>query len=80
MFSIETISRKKWQIYRQKRSNMNGYTHEAFLRCRIIQDFTYEKTNSDKFGFSLKEMMDGFMKAIIYNDFFWPIVGSFLGY
>lgn len=74
MFSIETISRKKWQIYRQKRSNMNGYTHEAFSGVRIIQDFTYEKTNSDKFGFSLKEMMDGFMKAIIYNDFFWPIV------
>lgn len=74
MFSIETISRKKWQIYRQKRSNMNGYTHEAFSGVRIIQDFTYEKTSSDKFKFSLKEMLDGFMKAIIFNDFFWPIV------
>lgn len=74
MFSIETISRKKWQIYRQKRSNMNGYTHEAFSGVRIIQDFTYEKTSSAKFKFSLKEMLDGFMKAIIFNDFFWPIV------
>ncbi|WP_291583901.1 ABC transporter ATP-binding protein [Clostridium sp. UBA6640] len=74
MFSIETISRKKWQIYRQKRSNMNGYTHEAFSGVRIIQDFTYEKTSSDKFKSSLKEMLDGFMKAIIFNDFFWPIV------
>ncbi|WP_454052758.1 ABC transporter ATP-binding protein [Clostridium sp. Marseille-Q7071] len=74
MFSIETISRKKWQAYRQKRSNMNGYTHEAFSGVRIIQDFTYEKTSSDKFKFSLKEMLDGFMKAIVFNDFFWPIV------
>lgn len=74
MFSIETISRKKWQIYRQKRSNMNGYTHEAFSGVRIIQNFTYEKSSSDKFKFSLKEMLDGFMKAIIFNDFFWPIV------
>lgn len=74
MFSIETISRKKWQIYRQKRSNMNGYTHEAFSGVRIIQDFTYEKTSSAKFKFSLKEMLDGFMKAVMFNDFFWPIV------
>lgn len=74
MFSIETISRKKWQIYRQKRSNMSGFTHEAFSGVRIIQNFTYEKSSSDKFKFSLKEMLDGFMKAIIFNDFFWPIV------
>ncbi len=74
MFSIETISRKKWQVYRQKRSNMNGYTHEAFSGVRIIQDFTYEKTSSAKFKFSLKEMLDGFMKAVMFNDFFWPIV------
>lgn len=74
MFSIEIIARRKWQAYRQKRSNMNGYTHEAFSGIRIIQDFTYEKTSSSKFKFSLKEMLDGFIKAVMFNDFFWPIV------
>ncbi|WP_461614237.1 ABC transporter ATP-binding protein [Clostridium sp. Marseille-QA1073] len=74
MFSIEIIARRKWQAYRQKRSNMNGYTHEAFSGIRIIQDFTYEKTSSAKFKFSLKEMLNGFMKAVMFNDFFWPIV------
>ncbi len=42
LFSIEIFSRKRWQIYRSKRSNLNAYTHEDFSGIRIVQSFASE--------------------------------------
>jgi ATP-binding cassette, subfamily B, multidrug efflux pump len=74
LFGLEVFIRAKWQTYRQKRSNLNGFTHEAFSGVRIIQNFTHEKETSNNFKDSVKDLMGSFIKAIIYNDFFWPIV------
>ena len=41
MFCIEIYSRRRWEVYRNKRSNLNGFTHEDFsgikksLICRL---------------------------------------------
>ncbi len=74
LFSVETFSRKKWQLYRQKRSNMNAYTHEDFSGIRVIEAFGEEKRSSNNFSTFVNEMMDGFLKAVKLNDTFWPIV------
>ena len=74
MFAIEGVSRKRWQVYRQKRSNFNGFTHESFSGMKIIQSFAGEPNKSHAFKELVTMMMDGFMSAIRLNDLFWPIV------
>lgn len=74
MFLIETISRKRWQQFRKKRSNMNAYTHEQFSGIRIVQGYATEKDSSKTFAQLVKEMMDAFINAVKLNDLFWPLV------
>jgi len=74
MFLIETISRKRWQQFRKKRSNMNAYTHEQFSGIRIVQGYATEEASSKAFSQLLKEMMDSFISAVRLNDLFWPLV------
>lgn len=74
LFLIETISRKKWQAYRQKRSNMNAYTHEDFSGIRVVQSFAVEKRTSGNFLGLVKEMNNAFIDAVRLNDTFWPLV------
>ncbi|MEG2018036.1 MAG: ABC transporter ATP-binding protein [Clostridium sp.] len=71
---IQIISRKRWQVFRQKRSNLNGFTHESFSGMRIIQNFTFEKESSKRFKNSVGEMRSGFINAVKLNDWLWAIV------
>lgn len=71
---IQIISRKRWQVFRQKRSNLNGFTHESFSGMRIIQNFTFEKESGKRFKNSVGEMRSGFINAVKLNDWLWPIV------
>ena len=74
LFSIETISRSRWQNYRRKRSNLNAYTHEDFSGIRVIKGFAEEEKTSRNFLLLTKDMMNSFVKAVRLNDSFWPIV------
>ncbi len=74
LFSIETYSRKRWQVYRQKRSNSNAYTHENFSGVRVIEAFAKEETTSTNYLDLTHDMMNSFIKAVRLNDTFWPIV------
>lgn len=79
MFFIETASRKRWQEYRKKRSNMNAYTHEDFSGIRVVQSFANEKNTSKTFNSLVSELMDFFIKAVRLNDLFWPLVETSWG-
>jgi len=74
MSFIETKSRKRWQLYRKKRSNFNAFTHESFSGMKISQSFAGEKNKSKSFYELNREMMSGFIHAVGLNDLFWPIV------
>jgi len=74
LFSIEIFSRKRWQIYRSKRSNLNAYTHEDFSGIRIVQSFATEDKTSKTFTSYVSDMMNSFLKAVRLNDLFWPMV------
>ncbi len=74
LFSIEIFSRKRWQIYRAKRSNLNAFTHEDFSGIRIVQSFATEEKTSKTFTSYVSDMMDSFLKAVRLNDLFWPMV------
>jgi len=74
MFCIEIYSRRKWEIYRNKRSNLNGFTHEDFSGIKIVQGFAKEEGTEKNFKAMVKELSDSFVKAVMLNDFFWPLV------
>lgn len=74
IFTIEIYSRRKWEIYRNKRSNLNGFTHEDFSGIKVVQGFAKEKRTEKNFKAMVKELSDSFIKAVMLNDFFWPLV------
>lgn len=74
LFSIETKSRSRWLAYRQKRSNVNAYTHEDFSGIKVVQGFAEEDKSQSRFHNMVSEMMDAFNSAVKLNDLFWPLV------
>lgn len=74
LFLSETISRKRWQRYRQKRSNMNAYTHEDFSGIRVVKAFAVENKTSNSFINLVKQMNSSFVNACRLDDTFWPMV------
>ncbi|MBD7914605.1 ABC transporter ATP-binding protein [Clostridium sp. Sa3CUN1] len=74
MFCIEIYSRRRWEVYRNKRSNLNGFTHEDFSGIKIVQGFAKEEGTEKSFKSMVKELSDSFTKAVMLNDFFWPLV------
>ena len=74
MFCIEIFSRRRWEIYRNKRSNLNGFTHEDFSGIKVVQGFAREKGTEGNFKGMVGELSNSFIKAVKLNDFFWPLV------
>ena len=74
IFCIETFSRKRWEIYRNKRSNLNGFTHEDFSGIKVVQGFAKEKGTEKDFKAMVSELSTAFIKAVQLNDLFWPLV------
>lgn len=74
MFLIEVKSNKRWRKYRDKRSSLLGYTHEALSGMKIIQGFGREEYAGGKFTDHLQKHASGFMNAIKLQDTFWPVV------
>lgn len=74
MFFVMTVSRKRWQVFRKKTSNMNAFTHEDFSGVRVVQSFAAENATSGTFYKLLTDQRTAFIRAVRMNDFFWPIV------
>ena len=72
---LRYFQRKRWEIYRNKnRSNLNGFTHEDFSGIKVVQGFANEEGTRNNFKGMVKELNDSFIKAVMLNDFFWPLV------
>lgn len=74
MYFVEIKGHEKWQVFRQKSSNMNAYIHENFSGIRVVKSFTAEQKSSESFQDLLEEYTDAFIKAIKLSDLFWPMV------
>lgn len=74
LFTIENYATKRWMNYRQKRSNLNAFTHEDFSGIKVIQSFANENNTSKSFKELIHEMMDSFNHCVKLNDLFWPLV------
>lgn len=74
MFYIEIHSRKRWEVFRNKRSNLNGFTHEDFSGIKVVQAFANEKNTEKNFREMVKGQKEAFLNAVRLNDCFWPLV------
>lgn len=74
LFSIQTISRKRWQIVRKKNSTLNAFTHENFSGIRVIKYFTAENYRLNIFKELAWDLRSAFVRAVRINDLFWPMV------
>ncbi len=74
MFTVSIVSRKRWQIFRKKTSNLNAFTHEDFSGIRVVQSFAAEKNTSAMFLKLCNDWRKAFIRAVRMNDFFWPTV------
>ena len=71
IFRFKRVMSKNWQFVRSKRSNMNGYLHEALSGVRVTQFFVREEENAQIFEGANDEIRNGWMRAIKYNAGFW---------
>ena len=74
MFYIEIHSRKRWEVFRNKRSNLNGFTHEDFSGIKVVQAFANEKNTEKNFRKMVNGQKEAFLNAVRLNDCFWPLV------
>lgn len=74
MFGIEIFSRRRWEVYRKKRSNLNAFTHEEFSGVKVVQSFAKEEDKNKDFNELVKEQKKSWNKAVRLNDMFWPLV------
>ena len=74
MFLVETISHKRWTVYRETRSTLNGYTHESFSGMQLIQGFANEPKIFNTFSQHVDDLSNHFINAVKLNDLFWPLV------
>lgn len=74
MFYIETKSRKRWNDFRSKRSNLNGFTHENFSGMKVVQAFAKEEDTEKTYKEMVRKEKNAFLQAIKLNDLFWPLV------
>ena len=74
IFLVETRSRKRWAIYRETRSTLNGYTHESFSGMQLVQGFANEEKIFNTFSDHVDDLSRHFMHSVKLNDLFWPLV------
>ncbi|WP_350344476.1 ABC transporter ATP-binding protein [Proteinivorax tanatarense] len=74
MFVIQTIARKRWQKYRQKRSNLNAFIHEDYSGIRVVQSFARERHTSKTFDDLSRTSVKSFLSAMKVSACFWPLV------
>lgn len=74
LWFIQTKSHLRWRVHRKKSSNLNAFIHEDLSGMRIIQSYTAEEETGDTFDVLLNEHRDSFIKAVVLNDAFFPIV------
>ena len=74
LFTIEVLSRKRWDLFRKKKSNLNAYTHENFSGIRVVQSFVAEEKAIKSYNNYVDQMTNSFIKAVKLQDLFWGMV------
>ena len=71
---VQTVSHRRWQIFRKKSSNLNAYVHEDIAGMNVVQSFGAEEETREIFGNLTDEHQQSFVDAVIYADMFGPVI------
>lgn len=63
VFIIRTVSRKRWQDFRKKRSNLSAYVHEDYSGIRVVQSFARERKTEGIFAGLSHSVANAFIAA-----------------
>ena len=74
MWLIQIYSHVRWQLFRKKNSNLNAFIHEDLSGMRVVQSFTAEVETAAAFDELLMEHRGAFVKAVVLNDAFGPVI------
>lgn len=67
---IQKYSHRRWQIFRQKGSNLNAYVHEGIAGMNVVQSFHAQEETQDIFSGLVKEHEQSFVQAVRIADLF----------
>jgi ABC-type multidrug transport system fused ATPase/permease subunit len=70
---FQRAMKKAFIDVRAQVSNLNSFVQERITGMKIVQLFTREKIESDKFREINKKHMNAWLKTVWYNSFFFPI-------
>lgn len=74
VFGLRNVIRRRWQIVRQKNSNMNAYLQESISGMRVTQAFVQENVNEGVFLTLNDSIKTAHMNAIRVNNAFGPLL------
>ncbi len=74
VFVVQSVSHKRWQIFRKKASNLNAYVHEDIAGMNVVQSFGAEGETQEIFENLTDEHQKSFVDAVVFADAFGPIV------
>lgn len=74
IFIIQSVSHKRWGMFRKKSSNLNAFIHEDISGMRVIQSFSAEEETDHTFHGLVEEHRNSFVDACRVADLFSPIV------
>ncbi|GHV09277.1 ABC transporter ATP-binding protein [Clostridia bacterium] len=70
---IKPMTRRAWQAYSSKQSNMTAYLAENVNGVKVTQAFTREGDNAEIMDGVLKENRKFWMRAVVINHSMWPM-------
>lgn len=79
LFTIQVVSRKRWQQVRKKFSTANAYIHETFAGAKVVKAFVMEEDTSNTFLELSKDIRRVWLNAIRINNALWPVVDASWG-
>ena len=74
MFFIRIKSRKAWQVFSAKQSNLNAYIHESIAGVKITQSFSRGEKNAEIFADVSKDVWRAWIRGIRIQFMLWPSV------
>ncbi len=71
---VQTVSHKRWHIFRKKSSNLNAYVHEDIAGMNVVQSFGAEEETREIFGRLTDEHQQSFVAAVRFSDMFGAVI------
>jgi ATP-binding cassette subfamily B protein len=71
---IQSKTRKRWQLFRKKSSNLNAFIHEDLSGMKVVHAFNAEKETNAEFDMLLNEHRTSFISAVKWADAFGSVI------